>query len=66
MYIFRTKAVLIRLINLQTDKLCNESNTTGDTDWGVVLELCDKIKEYEKGFVKFFFFTFINFMLLYF
>ena len=45
---------MLQLINLQTDKLCNESNTTEDTDWGVVLELCDKIKEYEKGFVNFF------------
>ena len=43
---------MLQLINLQTDKLCNESNTTEDTDWGVVLELCDKIKEYEKGLVK--------------
>jgi len=36
-------------LNETLNKLCNESNTTGDTDWGVVLELCDKIKEYEKG-----------------
>jgi len=36
-------------LNETLNKLCNESNTTEDTDWGVVLELCDKIKEYEKG-----------------